>query len=156
MHQQPIVIRLSAALALKEAGINQPAFFSYYTIRGSIQARPTATKRPAIFAPAYTAAELLGLLPGALAVDENTWVAEERNWRHPTADELTYPDAQLKLIKTLGGSYIAAYYHHHRNIAFRKTADGKACNLLFGEENPADALAMLVLGLVEEGKLAKL
>jgi len=95
-------------------------------------------------------------LPGALAVDENTWVAEERNWRRPTADELTYPYAQLKLIKTLGGSYIAAYYHHQRNIAFRKTADGKARNLLSGEENPADALAMLVLALVEEGKLSGL
>jgi len=33
MDHQPIVIRLSAALALKEAGIIQPALFSYYTIR---------------------------------------------------------------------------------------------------------------------------
>lgn len=154
MDQHPIFIRLSAAMALKEAGIFQPAFFSYYTFKKTIQPRLTGTKRSAIFAPAYTAAELLGLLPGALAVDQNTWVAEERNWRHPTADELAYPYAQLKLTKTLGGSYIAAYYHHHRNIAFRKTTDGKVCNLFSGEENPADALAMLVLALVEEGRLA--
>lgn len=153
MDQQPIVIRLSAALALQEAGIMQPALFSYHTFRRYIQPRLTGKKRLAIFAPAYTAAELLGLMPGALAVDENTWVAEERNWRHPTADELSYPCAQLKLVKTLGGSYTAAYYHHHRNIAFRKTTDGKPYNLLSGEENPADALATLLLALVEEGKL---
>ena len=152
MDPQPIVVRLPAALALKAAGIRQPALFSYYTFGRSVQARLTAAKRSAILAPAFTAGELMGLLPGALTVDENTWVAEELRWRHPTADELAYPFAQLRLTKTPGNSYIAAYFHHHRNIAFRMTADGKAVNLLFGEENPADALAMLLLALVEEGK----
>jgi len=153
MEKQQIVISRDTALALKNAGIGQPSFFSYYTTGDTMRLEQTENNGLPLVAAAYTATELLELLPGGLDIDENTWVAAERSWVHPTEDELSYPYAHLSIVKSLGGSYVVAYYHRSRNIAFRKTADGKAENLLFGEDNPAESLALMALALLEEGKL---
>jgi hypothetical protein len=51
--------------------------------------------------------------------------------------KLNYPCAHLHLVKTPGGAFLTDYYHFNRNIAFRKTEDGKAINLICIEESPA-------------------
>jgi len=152
---QQIVNGWDTALALKNAGIDRPSLFSYYGAGETVRLELTADNASPHIAAAYTATELLDLLPGGLDIDKNTWVAAARGWEHLTKDQLSYPYAHLSIVKSLGGSYVVAYYHNSRNIAYRKTADGKADNLLFDECHPAESLALVVLALLAEGKLVK-
>jgi len=64
--KEHVVIKPSTALSLRQAGITIPSCFSYYDVDGDLQVLPTAKYGLTFVAPAYTATELMDILPGGL------------------------------------------------------------------------------------------
>lgn len=155
MDLENLAISQPTALRLKDAGLIMPSWFSYYRMGDEARLKPTSGKRSWL-AYAYTASELMALLPGGLEVDKHTYIVKERSWALLSSRKLNYNCAHLHLVSAPGGAYIAAYYHFNRMIAFSRNEEGKYRNLLFAEENPAEALAQMVLALLREERMASL
>jgi hypothetical protein len=153
MELENLVISPSTALALKAAGVNVSSCFGYYQSNGKARLKQTTGRSGSFMAYAYTAAELLEILPGGLEVDKNTYVATLRNWVHLRGKELNYPLAHLYAMKTPGASFLTGYYHHNRMIGFTRYEDGKVANLLCDGDSLAESLAGMILDLIRERKL---
>src|ERR1700748_221487 len=87
MDIENLVISISTAIILRHKGVIAPSYFSYYQTEDKYELFVSDPDNDTFVGFAYTMSELIALLPGALAVDEHTYLSGSSGWQHPPADQ---------------------------------------------------------------------
>lgn len=103
----------------------------------------------------YTFSELLNLLPGTLEVNEETYRASTKKYEKIVFPEGTnYSFARLELLKADEDpnsiDYVARYTYEGKVIAFSQNQKGQYNNLIRFGITEIEAMAAMLLALIEE------
>jgi len=153
MEKEQLVIDLNTSLLLRGAGINAPAYFSYYAIgEDGDELRKTGDDLN-VFAAAYTMGELMEILPGAIEMDDRTFISDGGTFVQHDTSENTYRYAELTMVKTAGGAFMTAYFYEKKVVGFRKTSDSEIDALTHVGNTPLKTLSQMALSLSEHGRI---
>lgn len=146
-----MVLSLETALRLQKAGFKKGAYFNYADENpNSLGIYPFSKNHDGLVIPAYTAEELLKYLPAELSVDQDTWVADFKEYVHIEEKELSsYPYARL-VIEKAEDEFVVAYRFGPKVIALSEDEKGVKNNLLVIKDRLTEALASLLLMVIEE------
>lgn len=152
MYKDPsnLVIRPETALKLQDAGIVAPSFFAYFQDQDLnyfvFLQTPFKTGLPA-----YTSGELIEIMPGAIGIDCDTYMAQSFGWAQITEAQYdSYTLAHLQTVKH--ALYHCGYYYQGKMIAYKETTTSAYRNLFSHGETEQEARAAMLLMLIQEHK----
>lgn len=153
MKIENIVTSPETSKILNRAGFNHKSIFSYYkNSSGELFVGETDLKSNSDFESyCYTSSELLSFLPVELEVNENTYIPSFKSYHKIIFEEgQTYNYAQFELLKSDVYEFVTRYVYNGKAIAFGQNLDGNYRNLVRFGNNDAEAVANMILALIEE------
>ena len=159
MKIENIVTSIEISQMLKNAGYNKKSIFSYFKNKDNhIYISETNFSKDEFIAFAYTSTELGESLPSKLKIDNNTFVANFKNYTNITNEEIEKYDAAylISLKETYEDSesqHFIKYSIGERMIAFSQTLEGNYRNLFRSGNSEMECRAKMIIALIEEEKI---
>jgi hypothetical protein len=138
-----IVIPIDIAEKLKNLGVPQKSIFGYFDSENFV-------------CSAYTFEEITDFIPDMIELTEKTYIARFDGYDKITPEQLDSGFAEVSYQRTdqVGETpFMAVCRYKGSMVAFSITNEGRYNNLICWGHNQAEAAALMLIALIEEGKI---
>ncbi|GHU16204.1 hypothetical protein FACS189441_8310 [Betaproteobacteria bacterium] len=138
-----IVVPIEIAKELKRLGVPQNSIFAYFDNND-------------FMCSAYTFEEITDFIPDMIGLTEETYIARFDGYDKITPEQLDSGVAEVSYQRAdqVGETpFMAVCRYKGSMVAFSKTDEGSYNNLIRWGHNQAEATALMLIALIEEGKI---
>lgn len=150
-----IVVPYEVALSLSKIGVPQKSIFAFFN-NGEEVVLNRFQKNEHFICSAFTSSELSDYIPEMIEIDTNTFVARFDGYDQITEkmlDKYVWAEVTYQKTGTLETPFMAICRTGGRMVAFSKTEDGLFNNLITWGKTEAEAKALMLIELFNEGKI---